>query len=770
MPEPIAASSRDRAVPFNAAIFLSAFLLFQVQLLVGKYFLPWFGGTPAMWTTCMFFFQTLLLVGYLYSHCVATLLPLSSQGKLHLAVLLGALTWLSIAAVVWHFPLMPSTYWKPQGPENPVWHLVLLLAISSGVPYLSLSATGPLLQNWFAKIYPDTSPYRLYSLSNLGSFLALLTYPFIVEPWFTLKMQAWLWSAGFLLFVVFCGYCAWRLIKEAYPQSPQRIVDASESRGEQALRSRPGIATQLFWAALAACGSLMFFATTNEICQNIAVVPLLWVLPLSIYLLSFVICFDKPRWYSRAIFQPAFVMSILLAIFLLTGGALTKLLGQIICYSVILFVTCMVCHGELARSKPLPHYLTSFYLMVAVGGCVAGVFVALLAPHVFKAFWEYQLGLCLTTLLMFIAVIRDKHSWIQTSRFGLPAVAVCITLLPGSTTLAAHGRIGFDYALLVAGVLISVYMVASRSKTGRDEARTRAIPWFVTAALLVLGSVFFLAARAQVQGTERVMRNFYGVLTVRKINANKPEWLAYSLSHGRIPHGFQFRSQPYSTLPTSYYGLTSGVGYAVTALREEKLNQKNLRIGVIGLGVGTLASYARAGDYVRFYEINPDVIRLARDNDYFTYLENCPAKLEIIPGDGRLSMERELRDNSFQKFDLLVLDAFAGDAIPVHLLTKEAFQIYLNELEPDGVIAAHVTNTYLDLRPVVERVAQEMMLDSAFYHSSGDNLVTTYSDWVLLSGGPILRRANLLAAGNRRHSTGRGLWTDDYSNLLQALR
>ena len=484
------------------------------------------------------------------------------------------------------------------------------------------------------------------------------------------------------------------------------------------------------------------------------------------------ICFDKPRWYSRAVFQPAFVVSILAAIFLLNGGAITKLLVQIICYSLILFVTCMICHGELARSRPSPQYLTSFYLMVAGGGCFAGVFVALLAPHIFNAFWEYQLGLWLTTLLTFIAVMRDKDSWIYTSRRGLPAVAVCITLLPGSATLAAHGRVGLDYLLLVSVVLISVYMVSSRSKTGRDEARTRAVPWFVTAALLVFGIVLFLAARAQVQGTELVVRNFYGVLTVRKLNANKPEWLAYSLSHGLIPHGFQFRSQTRSALPTSYYGVTSGVGYALATLRGSSGQQdtKNLRIGAIGLGVGTIASYAKAGDYVRFYEINPDVIRIARDSEYFTYLADCPAQLEIIPGDGRLSLERELRENSSQKFDLLVLDAFAGDAVPVHLLTMEAFQIYLDELGTGGIIAAHVTNTYLDLRPVLERVAQEMGLDSIFIHSGGDNLVTMYSDWVLLSRGPALRRPDVLPSEEWEHQSAKRLWTDDYSDLLQALR
>src|SRR5260370_10857907 len=391
--------SSKAVLPYYSAIFLSAFLLFEVQLLLGKYFLPWFGGTPAVWTTCMFFFQTLLVAGYLYAHLVAVRLTPKSQAKLHLTVLLIALVSVVLSAIAWHCPLMPGSNWRPEGPAHPVWNIVFLLAISAGVPYLLLSTTGPLLQSWFANAYPEFPPYRLYALSNLGSFAALLTYPFLVEPWLKLRMQAWLWSVGFAVYVLCCGYCARRFSSSQVTASVTNAL--RNDRSQQNMPSSPPIGKRLLWFSLAGCGALLFLATTNQICQNIAVVPLLWILPLSLYLLSLVICFDKGKWYSRAIFHPALALVLVLAIFLLNGGALSRIVVQITCYSLILFVGCMVCHGELARSKPAPDYLTSFYLMIAVGGAVGGLFVALIGPHLFSFVWEYHLSLGLSALLTY---------------------------------------------------------------------------------------------------------------------------------------------------------------------------------------------------------------------------------------------------------------------------------------------------------------------------------------------------------------------------------
>jgi hypothetical protein len=525
----------------------------------------------------------------------------------------------------------------------------------------------------------------------------------------------------------------------------------------------------VFWLSLAASGSLLFLATTNQICQNIAVVPLLWVLPLSIYLLSLVICFDKPRYYKRGLFHPAFVAGLALAVFLLSEGVLTRLLLQIVCYALILFVGCMVCHGELVKSKPPAQHLTLFYLMVSLGGAVAGVLVVLVAPRVFSTFWEYQAALCLTALLMLIASIRDKDSWVYVNRFGVLLIALAAAVLPGGITLLMHGRVGLNYGLLLILVMLAIFVVSSKSVEGFSRPKAQAAVLFTTFAVLLLCGIFLLSARLQGQGAVFRVRNFYGVLTVQTLNSDQPQWEAYRLSHGLISHGFQFRSSPKSQLATSYFGNDSGVGRAIAALRGTgtQAHSQKLRFGIIGLGVGTLAAYARADDYVRFYEINPEVIHIASSSGYFTYLSSCPAAMEIVPGDARLSMERELGQGSPQKFDLLAVDAFSGDAPPVHLLTRQAFQIYANEVAPDGIIAVNVTNTYVDLRPVVAGIANDLHFHYAFVHDDGDGRIALYSDWMLLSRAPL----PLSVGGSLIEPKSRQLvWTDDYSNLFQVLR
>ena len=763
---------------YRVTIFLGAFLLFAVQLLLGKYFLPWFGGTPAMWTTCMFFFQS-LLAGYAYAHALANRFSPRTQSALHSALLLASLLLLAFLALVWHSPLTPDASWKPHGSDHPIWSIIALLAVSAGLPYFVLSSTGPLLQSWFTRTHPGRTPYRLYALSNLGSFLALLSYPFLVEPWLTLKTQACLWSLGFLAYAVGCAFCALQVGRDETSEgaSLRQDTDGETGVGGGVGATRPEMGTCVLWLSLAACASVMFLATTNQICQDIAVVPFLWVLPLSLYLLSFVICFDKPKWYSRDVFHPAFGVAIFLAAFVLTAGALTRIIIQVAVYSFTLFACCMVCHGELARSKPSSRYLTSFYLMVALGGATGGVFVALIIPHLFRAFWEYQIGLWGSALLMFLVLIRDRGSWIYCSRFGLPSLALGAALLPGCTALATHSTMSLDGLIPVAAVLAAVYLLARRGQTGFDATRARAVPLYCATALLVLGAVLFLSARAQIQNAALVSRNFYGVLTVRELSADQPDWRAYSLSHGRIAHGFQFRAEDKRSLPTSYYGLTSGVGRALINLREglsRSATEESLRIGVAGLGVGTLAAYAKPGDYIRFYEINPEVIRIASDGQYFSYLKDCPAKLDVIVGDARLSMERELQQGQPQRFDLLALDAFSGDAVPIHLLTEEAFQIYLNEIkEPDGIVAVHITNTYFDLRPVLSKIAEHFGLKYAWLHSDGDGKTTSYNDWVLLSrGGRFADSLStpMVSASNEAHHPVVPLWTDDYSNLFQVLR
>lgn len=761
------------APQYWATIFLGAFLLFAVQLVLGKYLLPWFGGTPAMWTTCMFFFQTLLLAGYAYAHGV-THSSFSSriQAVVHSTFLLLSLSLLCWLAIVWHSPLTPDVSWRPQGSDHPVLHLILLLSASAGLPFFVLSSTGPLLQSWFTKTHPGQSPYRLYALSNLGSLLALLSYPFVIEPWLSLRMQAYLWSGTFLCYVLLCGYCALQLASKT-------AITSNQSETTSEFGANPGTRKQILWIALAACPSVMFLATTNRLCEDVGTVPFLWVLPLSLYLLSLIICFDKAKWYSRRIFHPVFVIAIFLVCLVINGWGLTNIRLLIAVYSFTLFICCMVCHGELARSKPGSGYLTSFYMMVSLGGAIGGVFVALIVPHIFKDFWEYHLGLWMSVLLLFLVLFQDKSSWLY-SRFGLPAVSIAAALLPGVTLFATEGTRDIGKLFPVVPLVIALYILNRWGEKGANTARDRAIPMFCVTALAVLGSTLLFVSWRQVKGLAWSSRNFYGVLTVEdESNLDHPESQAFSLRHGHVSHGFQFRTLSKRKLPTAYYGLASGVGRALIGLRHASSQSAdpviNLRIGVVGLGVGTLSAYGIAGDYIRFYEINPEVIRIANDTRYFTYLADCRARLDVIAGDARIAMERELEQEQSQQFDLLAIDAFSGDAIPLHLLTEEAFQIYLQEIKrPGGILAINITNAYLNFEPVLWRVAQRFGLSYALLHTSGDNYITGYSDWVFLSFNKrfidSLQTQTEAASNNVHRSTRISLWTDDYSNLFQVLK
>jgi hypothetical protein len=749
-------------------IFLGAFLLFSIQLLLGKFFLPWFGGTPAMWTTCMFFFQVLLLAGYAYAHALANWFSPRAQAALHCVLLLAALGLLISLAVVWGSPVTPSLSWRPHSNDRPVWHLIVLLAVSAGLPYFVLATTGPLLQSWFTRTHPGRSPYRLYALSNLGSLLGLLSYPFLVEPWISLRHQSRLWALGFAAYIAACGYCALRVGKA-------RSMKAVSGAASDSSQSKPTLGTYLLWLGLAACASVMFLATTNQICQDIAVVPFLWVLPLSLYLLSFIICFDESRWYSRAIFHPALAVAIFLACFVLGSWGIKSIFLQIAVHSFALFIVCMVCHGELARSKPGARFLTFFYLMVALGGAVGGTLAALVFPHIFRGFWEYHLGLWSAAALLFVVLAHDKTSWLYCSRYGLATIAVAAALLPGAVSYMTMGRQGLGNLFPVLPVVVAVYFLTRGSSKGFDRERARAAPIYCGAALLILGGVLFFNARNQIQNTVVSTRNFYGVLTVRQLDEQHSEAQAYTLFHGRIAHGFQFRDEARRKLPTGYFGVTSGAGLALTALQVDSAAAgapQSLRIGVVGLGAGTLATYGKPGDYIRFYEINPEIMRIA-SGPYFTYLKDCPARLDVIAGDARLSMVSELERGQPQQFDLLAIDAFSGDAIPVHLLTEEAFQIYLREVKAGGIIAVHITNTYLDLRPVLKRVAEHFSLHYLLMHTDGDNTITTYSDWVLLSrDDKVLASLPPSAGGLRSRALRENLpiWTDDYSNLFWVLR
>ena len=609
---------------YALTVFVSAFLLFQVQPLIARYILPWFGGGPAVWTASMLFFQMLLLAGYAYAHLSIVRLKARTQVTVHLVLLAAALTQL---------PITPSDALKPTEVAHPTAQILLLLTVSIGLPYLVLSSTAPLLQAWFARALPGRSPYRLYALSNLGSLLALVSYPVAVEPFLTRSTQTLVWSATFCLFVVLCGASAWWGLKAVGPEGAEAaaVPDPDEPP--------PAAGTRLLWLALSACAAVLFLAVTNQITMDVAVIPFLWVLPLSLYLLTFVIAFEHDGWYVRSWFGAALVPALVGAVWFMFRGESAPIPQQLVAYAAVVFIGCMVCHGELSRLKPHPRYLTAFYLTVALGGALGGVFVALLAPMIFNDHLELHVALLGVATLALVTMFIDEES---TLFFGRrPAVWLVL-------------------AFSVAGLALALNFHAREA-----------------GELAVVRS-----------------RTFYGVLTVYlEDEGGREERL--SLWHGRIPHGVQFTSPQLRGLGTGYYASNSGAAQAFRLLAPDR----DRRIGMVGMGVGTLATYAEPGDYIRLYEINPEV-RILSDT-LFTYLGDSPAEIEVVMGDARLSMERD----EAQDFDLLLLDAFSGDAIPLHLLTKEAFEVYDRHLAPGGVIALLISTWHLDFEPVVRRLA-----------------------------------------------------------------
>lgn len=752
-------------------ILLGALLLFQVELIIGKCILPWFGGASAVWITCMLFFQIALLGGYLYGH-------LLGKVRVHLQSLChGTLVILSLATLViqrrlWHTPLILDSNWKPQPHSSPLLQILVLLSVSVGLPFLVLVSTTPILQSWWWRLYPGRSPYRLYALSNLGSFVGLLSYPFLVERFLHLKTQAQVWAWVYVAFAVGLGYCSFRIGTFPASAAPEQPVIAVNSQSRP-----PSVGQVILWLSLAACASAMFLATTNQLCKNVAPVPLLWVLPLALYLLTFTLCFESERRYSRKWFHSAFVVAVFLTCFVLApAGVQANLVVQIATYSFVLFAVCMVCHGELVRLKPDPRFLTQFYMSVATGGAVGGIFVALAAPWLFRGYWEYPFSVFIATALFLWILVRDRSSWLygpraksQLTLLGLAA------LIPQTATLASSPKALMAALMPVLALLVAVLLIYGQRKNAPSSNRNWMIAASSVTLLVMLGFTLTRLSHGPAGKVDGI-RNFYGALTVEHREANDPLKEAYVLEHGEVVHGFEFRSPERQTIPTSYFDKDSGVGLALKHLSDDPLSVSRsggLRIGVVGLGIGTIAAYGRPADFIRFYEINPAVVQLASDTRYFHFLEKCPAKLEITLGDARLSLERELDQGSPQGYDLLVVDAFSGDAIPVHLLTKEAFSLYFRHLQnPSGILAMHVTNALLDLRPVVAAAAQYSGAANVWVHNEGDGQISSPNDWVLVSRD---RRVVESVAAAAKHAAElptqeTRLWADDYSNLFQSLR
>ena len=714
---------------FVFSIFVSAFLLFQVQPIIARYILPWYGGSPAVWTTCMLFFQVGLLAGYGYAHLLASTLRQRPKWQLgvHLILVLLAVLFL---------PITPDeAKWKPVGggDTSDVLGIIKLLAFTVGLPYAAISASGPLLQHWFAGACPGKSPYRLYAVSNLGSLLGLISYPFLVEPALGLHAQTRAWSGGFAVYAVLAIACAWLYCRAG----GSRVGDGDLALQEDA--APPGLRDRLLWVILPACGSAMMLSITNEMCQDVAVVPFLWILPLSLYLVTFIIAFDREVWYNRYLWIPLALIGTTLLVYLINHQAadgyvrgfwpvalLNKIFSsdeihlyiQIGIFMLALFALCMVCHGEMTRRKPAPKYLTSFYLLVSLGGALGGVLVSLIAPRIFDGYWELHF------LLMFV--------------------------------------------VLIVGLLIS----------GEALAKYRNPVWGGAGTILTIqAAVFlFLGLRAHYRegklNTTASMRSFHGVIRVYEGNQDTPDHFR-SMFHGRITHGRQYLNPEFRNIPTTYYGEDSGVGALLKSLpQRQSESNAPIRIGVVGLGSGSLAVHAREGDSIVFYEINPQVEQLARS--HFTYLDDCQGTASVVLGDARTSLEEELADGVPRKFDALFVDAFSGDSIPVHLLTKEAFEIYFQHIREDGALITHITNLHIDLSDPVRQLAEEFGRQSllVIHSPEEDDYHLYYSEWVIITKNQEI--VDRLYEGGwvnewTREEPKEIHWTDDYSNLLQVI-
>jgi spermidine synthase len=719
---------------------LSAFLLFLVQPLVAKYILPWFGGAPAVWNACMAFYQSALFGGYLYAHFLITRVPPPRQIWVHGGLVVAALAVL---------PVLPAESWRPDGAEAPATRIFSMLAGSVGLPFIALAGTGPIVQALFAQRFPRTSPYPLYALSNFGSLAALLSFPFLLEPWLSLSATSPLWSGGFALAGACVLACVWLGSSRASVEDPPV---GSEARGRDRSHSeRVTLEQRVAWLLLPACAVILLMGVTNLLCLDVASVPLLWVVPLSLYLLTFILCFASQRYHHPRLFFAVALLALIanVALEYRSAGLLWGLFGFDTAYDAIvilislLFASCMLLHGMLQRLRPPTEQLTAYYLSISGGGALGGLFVGLLAPTLFNDYDELPLGLL--------------ASWI--------ALGVLGWRLSGRSGRAMGRRLIAAAAAVILALLSGIPLIY---ESDRD-----------------LGEVVFQK------------RSFFGLLLVREKHPNEPRRHAKILVSGTTFHGRQLQHPVARRMPVSYFGPLTAIGMT---LYDGPLSAAGLqldaapagsgrRIGIIGMGVGALAGYGRRGDEIVYYEIDPEVVSVALDSGHFDYLGASNAEIEVVLGDGRLSLEQELKDSGPRRFDLLVMDAFTSDAIPIHLLTREAFRVYVQHLRDGGILAVQVSNRHLELSPLVSRLGASVGLQSLHVRN---RTISGYSSgqskWVLLSRDPdeIDRlerrfRARMRYAGvsepevkitrpEQAEIDAAPLWTDDYSNLLSVLK
>ena len=666
---------------FAAAIFLSSALLFLIEPIAGKRILPLLGGSAAVWTACLVFFQCALLLGYFTAHWLVSRASDRVQVGVYLGLLLLSLIQLIVA------PNLAASS------AHPIATVLWLLSVSIGIPFVTLSATSPLLQAWYARTEGSSRPYRLYSVSNIGSMLALIVYPWLIEPRLSVREQVTALVIGFVLLVMVCAAIAFSARKSA--MTMESVTSSTDSLD----RPTP-TADRMLWIALAACGSLLLSAITTHISQNVATIPLLWVVPLIAYLLSFVVAFAGERWRPRPLMIVLGMAGLATASYLVYKGILSipiRRAAALFCAS--LFCMCLFLHSELYRLRPAARELTSFYFYVAAGGAIGAIIVGVIAPSVLPGNYELAFGFACVGILGLI--VTWSIGWLARS------ISFCTTV-----------------------VMIGIIIGQVRNDRTNNVLR---------------------------------IRNFYGTLHVTEGEDGVLAAIERTLYNGVISHGQQVFRTDLSETPTTYYGRESGVGLAIDLCCAGRPR----RIGVIGLGAGTIAAYGQPGDTIRFYDINPVVEGIARSK--FRYLRDSPAKVDVVIGDARVSLENEPP----QRYDVIAVDAFSGDAIPVHLIDAQALNVYKRHLAPGGIVAFHVSNRYLNLKPVVAQIAGREGMKVAYISNDGDDPKDVWSsDWVLVTANEnFLNDSTVVAATSAIDSIpGLRLWTDDYNSLLPIWR
>jgi hypothetical protein len=689
---------------YLAIIFLSAFLLFQVQPLIAKLILPYFGGGAAVWTACLLFFQAFLLLGYFYSHCLTQIKSVKKQLGIHFVLLIFSVIFLPIGIQSWDDFSQAS---------SPLQNILILLTVSIGLPYFILSSTGPLIQRWLTYIEVGKLPYQLYSLSNFGSLLALISFPFIFEPLLTTSQQSLYWTIGYLSYALLIVILLWKMSKLTLNirDIKAKVLDIEKPNNTQFL-------DKFLWIALAMVGVILLVATTNAMTQNIPPVPFLWILPLCLYLLTFIISFHSPKWYVREYWFALFVLTACLALLMYFIGSQLDIISQVVIYACILFIACMICHGELARLKPEVEQLTLFYLFMSLGGFLGSAFVAFIAQNIFDQFLEFPLAIISVFVLLALSTYSQKGTIRKTQTW-----------------------------LVVSNITLSISFMVG---------------------LIYLNALF-------VKTNVTSDRNFYGILSVKDVAVNNK--VQRRLIDGTTSHGTQSLEKGEERLPLSYYRKNTGVALVLEQLRKQRLKEgvhQSINAGFVGLGAGTLAAYGNKNDEYVFYELNPAVITAAKT--YFSYLDDSSANIDLVLGDGRVSLQRQLDNAGSKQFDTLVIDAFSGDSIPQHLLTQEALILYFKHLKDDGILAIHISNSHLDLTHLVRGLAHVLDKEIIYVETDADKDNEHNVQWVLLTNNQVFLSDVRVKAYRSRWSTQNSgekndiIWTDEHSDLMSVLK